>query len=72
MSAGQLWTMLADVMKGFQAENRKMLPSESRKLAEQKHAENCKLSEMLNARIRAEISELTEQVKFANLDYLPS
>jgi len=62
--------MLADVMKGFQAENRKKLQSESRKLAEQRQAENCKLSEILNARIRAETSELTEQVGIANLDYL--
>jgi len=65
MSADQLWTMLADVVKGFQAQNRKMLQSESRKLAEQKQAENYKLSEMLKTRIRAETSELTEQVEVA-------
>ena len=51
MSAGQLRKMLADVMKGFQAENRKMLQS----ISEQKQVENFKLSEMLNARIRARL-----------------
>jgi hypothetical protein len=48
-----------------------MLQSESRKLAEQKQAENCKLSEMLNARFQAETSDLTEQVETANLGYFP-
>jgi len=35
MSADQLRTILAEVVKGFQAQNRKMLQSESRKLTQQ-------------------------------------
>ena len=51
MSAGQLQTMLPEAMEGFQAETGKMFQSEKGKLAEQIQAENCTLSEILNARI---------------------
>jgi len=54
----------------FSGRNQKNAPI-SLKLAKQKQAENCKLSEMLNAGIRAATSELTEQVEIGNLDYLP-